>query len=183
MISRSVVRRYAAALLQSAWAENAVELVESDLGLVGCVLESNPELKDALFNPLLPGSRKQEIVRLIFQDKISDLTLSYLNLLIEKRREEAILWTEEEFVRLANERRGIVEAKVVSTVPLTEADAAALGAKLTAATGKRVRLSLETDSGLIAGVTVRIGDRVMDGSVKGYLGKLREEMIGRIEPT
>ena len=182
MISPVVARRYAAALLEAAWAEGTVELVESDLGLVGYVLESNPELKEALFHPLLPASRKRQIVKGVFEGKISPLTFSYLNLLIDKQREEAILQTEEQFVRLANERRGIVEAKVTSAAPLTDAEMAALKAKLEARTGKTVELSAEVDASLIGGALVRIGDRIVDGTVKGYLDRLREQLIGRVEP-
>lgn len=179
MIGAAVVRRYAAALLEQAWTEGAVDLVESDLGLVGLVLESSPDLKEVLFNPLLPAARKHEIVRLIFEGKIHDLTFSYLNLLIDKRREEAILTTEREFVRLAEERRGVAHAEAVSAVPLARDEVAELKERLAALTGKTVELTTDVDPDLIGGVLVRIGDRVMDGTVKGYLERIREEMIGR----
>ena len=182
MISRAIVRRYAAALLDAAWATKSVELVESDLGLVGYVLEANPELKDALLHPLLPASRKHDIVSEIFRGKIGDLTFSYLNLLIDKRREEAILGTEEEFVLLANERRGLLEARALSAVQLTADEIAALKSRLDKLTGKNVRVTDEVDPSLIGGVLVRIGDRVLDGTVKGHLEALREELVGRVRP-
>jgi len=181
MISRTVVRRYAAALLETAWAQNAVELVESDLGLLAYTFQANPELKDALLNPLLPTSRKQEIVKRIFAGRISDLTISYTNLLIDKRREEAILRTEEEFVLLANERRGLVQALAVSAVPLSADETDALVGRLTALTGKKVTLTTQVDPSLIGGVLVRVGDRVLDGTVKGHLDRLRNDLIGRVE--
>jgi len=183
LISRAVASRYAAALLGIAWEEGAVELVESNLGLIGYVFEANPELKVAYFHPLLPASRKSEIVRQIFQDKINDLTFSFLNLLIDKRREEVILYAEEEYVRLANERRGLVEAHIVSAAALTPDEVSSLKEKLVDLTGKSVQLVTGVDPSLIGGVLARIGDRVLDGTVKGCLENLREQMIGRIEPS
>ncbi len=182
MISEVIVKRYAAALLDAAWESDQVEQVESDLGLISYTLESNPELKYALFNPTLPESRKHAIVQELFQGKISDLSAAYLNLLIDKRRIESILLTEKEFAAMADERRGIVEAIAESAVELTNDELSALVAKLSELTGKKIEINTKVNPELIGGVKVRIGDRVFDSTLKGHLDKVREEMIGRIEP-
>ena len=182
MITHTVVRRYAAALLNAAWEANQVDQVESDLGLITYTINSNPELKQALFNPAIPEQRKHAIIQQLFQGKISALTLAYLNLLVDKRRIESILLTEEEFGLMADAKRGILEAIIESAVELNEEELSALTAKLSSLTGKKIRAAVKTNPELIGGIRVRIGDLVLDGTIKGHLEKIHEEMIGRIEP-
>lgn len=178
MIARRIVRRYAAALYQTAAGTDAVDRVESDLGLVSYALEISPELGEALESPKVFSDRKKAVVRDIFADKVHQITLSYLYLLIDKRREEVLAFTEEEYIRIANEARGILEVRVSTAVRMTEEEEARLKAKLTARTGKSIRLEKHVSPELIGGMTVRIGDTVIDGSVKGYLASLRERLMG-----
>lgn len=179
MIDRRIVRRYAAALFGAAQSADVVDLVESDLGLITYSFETTPRLQDAMESPLIPAGKKKDIVTRIFESKVHEVTLHYLYLLIDNRREEAITATEEEYVRLANEARGIIAAQVTSVVELTDDQLSRLRTKLSEQTGRRVEIITSTDQAIIGGIIVRIGDTVMDGSVKGYLNRLREEFLGR----
>lgn len=177
MIEPRIVRRYASALLSAALKAGAVDQVESDLGLVSYTLEASSALTEAIYSPLIPGEKKEQILRDLFADKVHAITLSYLDLLVGKRREEAIVETEKEYVRLANEARGIVAAEVTSAVPLSDEEVARLKSKLALMTGKVIELSTKIDPAIIGGVTVKIGDRVIDGSIRGQLEALREKLL------
>ncbi|MCE5314568.1 MAG: F0F1 ATP synthase subunit delta [Armatimonadota bacterium] len=177
MIEPRIVRRYASALFGAASKTGVVDRVESDLGLVSYVFESSPRLAESVESPLVPSSRKRDILSDIFRDKVHEVTLSYLSLLVDKRREAAILQTEGEYIQLANAARGIVAVKVTSAVKLSEGEEASLTAKLAEMTGKTVYLEKLVDASLIGGVIVRIGDRVIDGSIKGQLAALRDKML------
>lgn len=177
MIERRIVRRYAAALFGAASKAGVVDAVESDLGLVGCVVESSPALWEALLSPIVPPAKKRSILGEIFGGKVEEITAAYLGLLVDKRREEAIRETEREYVLLANEARGIVAAEVTSATPLDEDQQSRLVTKLSATTGKTIELSTKVDPALIGGVLVRIGDTVIDGSVRGQLAVLREKLL------
>jgi len=177
VIERRIVRRYASALFGAASKADAVDAVESDLGLVGYVLESSPALWDAMVSPIIPPAKKREILGDIFEGKVHKITLAYLGLLADKRREEALRQTESEYVILANEARGIVQAEVTSATPLDEDQEARLVAKLSATTGKQIQLAKRVDPSAIGGVLVRIGDTVIDGSVRGQLAALRERLL------
>ncbi|MEN6519580.1 MAG: ATP synthase F1 subunit delta [Armatimonadota bacterium] len=174
-----IVRRYASALFASAQAENVVDLVESDLGLITYSFESIPSLEEAVVSPLIPAAKKREVITSIFKEKIHEITLFYLYLLIDKRREEVIKSTEAEYIRLANEVRGIVTAQVTSAVELTKDEVIRLKEKLSAHTGKRVDIKADVDPSIIGGLIVRISDTVMDGSITGHLERLKEEFLGR----
>jgi F-type H+-transporting ATPase subunit delta len=80
-----------------------------------------------------------------------------------------------EFKRLQRRRDGIVEALVTSAVPLQAGEVAAIEARLVAMTGSTVELHQEVDPGLLGGLTVRVGDQLIDGSVRGRLERLRSE--------
>lgn len=176
MIERRVVRRYAAALYSAASRADAADRVESDLGLVSHTAESAPVLMEAVGSPLIPADRKRAILRDLFAERVHPITLNYLYLLVEKRREEALVRTEREFVRMANEARGVAEAQVTTAVPATEDEQARLRASLSALTGRSVRLEQSVVPEILGGVVVRIGDTVMDGSLRGQLDALRRKM-------
>ena len=78
-----------------------------------------------------------------------------------------------EFRRLHARQEGVVEASVTSAVALDEAAQAALQERLSALTGQSVAMHLDVDPSLLGGVSVRIGDRLIDGSVRGRLERLR----------
>ena len=176
MIARRIVRRYAAALFRTARKADLVDAVESDLGLVSFAFESSPALWGAIRPPVLSPEKKQEVLRDLFGGRVQQITLDYLDLLVDQRREEAIAKTEEEYVILANEARGVAEADVTTAVALEEEQEARLRRKLGRVTGKEVRLRTTVDSEIIGGVIVKIGDRVIDGSVRGRLAALKQEL-------
>jgi len=178
MIERRIVRRYATALFEAARKANAIDRVESDLGLVSYALETMPSLMEAVRSPLVPRDHKKAVLRDLFADKIHEVTLSFLDLLVEKRREEVVLETEPEYVALADDARGIVKAEVTAAVHLTAEEESRLAAKLSRMTGKRAELSISVDSGIIGGLMVKIGDTVIDGSIRGQLEALRERLLG-----
>lgn len=177
MIESRIVRRYATALFAAASKADAVDQVESDLGLVSYTIEQSPALWEALTSPVLPSEKKCEILAGVFEGSISAITLSYLKLCVSKRREEVIRETEAEYIALANEARGIVKAEVTSAVELSPDQEARLVAKLSQTTGKRIELSKNVDPSLVGGLLVRIGDKVIDGTIRGQLSALREELL------
>lgn len=176
MIEGRIVRRYATALFSAAQRSGVIDRVESDLGLVSYTLESMPSFMEAMRSPVIARDHKKRILHEIFADKIDEVTLSFLDLLVEKRREEVVLYVEPVYVSLSDEAKGIVKADVTSAVPLTKDEELALAKKLSATTGKTAQLSITIDASIIGGLLVRIGDTVIDGSIRGQLEALREKL-------
>ena len=177
MIERRIVRRYALALFRAANKEQVIDRVESDLGLIGFVLQGSAQLKKTLISPLLPAGKKKEIVRDIFEDKVHPITFSYLNLLIEKRREEAIEQTENEYIELANQARLVLTVEVTTVVHLSLDEEARLVEKLTNIYGKKIQLKKHVSSEIIGGAKLKVGDKVIDGSIKTALSSLKEKLL------
>lgn len=177
MIEPRIVRRYATALFAAARKAGAVDQVESDLGLVSYTVEASPSLRESLEAPLVPAHVKRSVLQAIFGGNVHEITLSYLYLLVDKRREEAMAATQPFYVELANEARGVVTAEVTAAVELAAEDERRLREKLIARTGKTVELAVKLDPTIIGGLMVQIGDTVIDGSLRGQLAALREELL------
>ena len=174
----TLARRYAGALFEIARQSDVIDQVESDLGMIGYSLQTMPKLVETLRHPLIPPVRKKAIVAEIFRDHVQDVTLRFVELVIDKRREEILPDVEPEYVRLANDYRGILPVAITSAVPLTKDEMRLLKGRLDELTGKNTDLELSEDPDLIGGLTICIGDTVIDGSVRGYLAVLREQMLG-----
>lgn len=180
MIQRRIARRYAAAILNAARKTDAIDQVESDLGLVSYTLESSPSLARILRSPVIPRERKKSVIEEVFCGKLHFLTLSFLKLLVEKRREDLIPAIESEYTQLADDARGVVRALVKTAVEMSSEETARLAEVISRITGKTALLSTEVDPSIIGGVVVRIADTVIDGSIWGQLCAIRERLLGRV---
>lgn len=179
MKQSAVARRYVGALFQTAAQIGVIDKVESDLGLITYSLKNIPRFAEVIEHPMIPPERKKAIVADIFNNKIEQVTLNFLYLIIDKQRESILPEVEQEFVRLANDLRGIEPVMVTAAVPLTPDERTALQVKLEKLTGKKVELHITEDPSLIGGLVLRIGDTVIDGSVQGYLESLRSRLLGK----
>ena len=179
MREESVARRYAAALFNQAEATDAVTTAANDLQLVAETVAESGALRALLAQPLVTDARKKLALKNVFGEKISPMTLALLNLLIDKRRVELLPQVQAEFARRVLEYRNIAHATATSAVPLTPEQVAALERSLEARTGKDIELEMTVDPTLIGGIFVRIGDTVLDGTVRGNLERLREQLLVR----
>jgi F-type H+-transporting ATPase subunit delta len=107
---------------------------------------------------------------------VTALTLRVMRLMLDKRRETEIPGLRAEFARLRRERGQVLYAQVTSSVELTDAQKSNLVSKLEAKSGKRVEAEYRLDSSLMGGIKVALGNYVLDGSIKGSLGRLRDTL-------
>ena len=98
-------------------------------------------------------------------------------LLAQRGRLSSLPAVERQFKRLVDRERGIVPAAVSSAVPLEPAELEAIGARVRELTGSQVEITASVDPELIGGLTVRVGDRLIDASVRGRLERLRDRLV------
>lgn len=179
-----VARRYAAALFHIAQRENISDVVDRDLRGVAKLLADHPQVMDALLVPRVPLERKKAVLASLFGDRIQPITRRFLELLVDKQREALLTEVADAYSRLADEAHNVVAVEVRSALPLDEDQTARLKARLDEITGRDARLETVLDPNLVGGLVVRIGDTVIDGSVRGYLeqffNKLRSAPVGSI---
>jgi F-type H+-transporting ATPase subunit delta len=173
-----VAKRYAAALFEVARRDGILDAVTQDLALVERFLEGVPYLRAVLLQPLVTEERKYQVAGDAFGDRVTATTLSFVRLLIRKRREELIGACIQEFRTLLAEHNNTIDAVATTAVPMTDAQAARLTDSLQKLTGKTVTLTTQTDPTIIGGAVVRLGDTVIDGSVSGGLERLEQRLLG-----
>lgn len=169
-------RRYAKALFNAALAANQVEAAGAGLSEVTSAAAGSPQLMTVLRHPLISRERKTEILRTLFESSLPPLVEHFLFLLVEKDRAGMIDTVSEEFARLVDEHQGIANAEAVTAVAMGEGERDALLQQLQTATGKTIRLTTRVDEELLGGLVVRVGDRMIDGSVASQLQRMRESL-------
>lgn len=148
----------------------------ADVELISDSLENTRELRDFFKSPIISREKKGVIVSELFRDRLDPLTLRFLKLLIEKRRETIFSDVVASYRDMRDNELGIVRAEARVAARLSEADREHLVDALERLTGKSVRLDIEENSDLMGGVVIRVGDTVYDGSVRHQLEKLHEQM-------
>lgn len=179
MREESVSRRYAAALFNQTKSRGILKETSADLALIAETLIATPGLASLVGHPLVTEKRKKEALSAAFGTRISATTMAFLSLLADKRRTGLLADVKAEFDRLLREHSNIVAATAISAVPMTKSQLTALEKALEVRTGKDIELTTEIDPTLMGGILVRIGDTVLDGTVKGKLDRLREQLLKR----
>jgi F-type H+-transporting ATPase subunit delta len=177
MSDESVARRYAAALFHQVRTKGTLTETLADMNRVSTLLKATPELGALIGHPLVTATRKKAAVETAFSKTVGAATLGLLHLLIDKRRSELLADVQIEFERLVREFQNVASASAISATPLTAAQLTALEKALETRTGKDIELTTSVDPSLIGGVLVRIGDTVLDGTVRGNLERLREQLL------
>ena len=173
-----VARRYAQALLELGAEQGILDRLVDELGTVANAWESSPELQNALENPLVAHAAKKAVVaELAEQIGATPVTKHALLLLVDRRRTQALPYVARQLRELADARKGVVRAEVTAAAPLSDAYYARLQVQLEKITGQRVVIDRKTDATLIAGVVTRIGDRILDGSLRTRLQSMRDALL------
>lgn len=171
-----VVERYTGALADAAEERGALDQVASDAeGLAG-LLSSSVDLRSFVEDPFALPAEKQAVLRQILDGKVHEVTLNFLALLCEKRRERVLPDILAAFATLMDKKRGIVTASVSSAQELTDEQCVQLTERLEKFSGKQVRLETDVDPELKAGFVARLGDQIFDGTVESRLSWLHREL-------
>ena len=156
----------------------ALDDVEDELFRFGRVVDREPALRAALSNPALPAERKDALLDALLSARARDATRRLVREIVLYPRGRTIDRALEEYGRAAAARRDRLVARVRTAVPLTSEQADRLAAALRAAYGRAVHLNIELDPGVIGGISVRVGDEVIDGTVAHRLTEARRRLAG-----
>ena len=169
-------RRYSKALFNLARERNELDEIDASLAVVTQTASASPELMTVLHHPLITRERKKEVLAQVFSGQIQPDVQNFLFLLVERDRASIIPNVAQEFARLVDEYRMVTDAEVVSAVPLSEEQQNAVVQRLQASTGYTIRLQTRVDENILGGLVIRVGDKLMDGSVATQLQKMREQL-------
>jgi F-type H+-transporting ATPase subunit delta len=172
----SAARRYAEAAFEVAMRDGTLESWRSELDIASSVVGDERAL-DVLANPAIPGDRRATALGEMLGDRVSRPVHNLIQMMLKRGRIEELSRVAAEFRRLDDARQGITHATATSATDLTPDEVRALTARLEQSTGGRIALGVEVDPGLLGGLVVRVGDRLIDGSVRGRLERLRNQLL------
>ena len=149
-----------------------------ELHSVDALLKESDQLRRVLENPSIPGDRKRAVLDAITARLGTTRQVrNFVAVLTDNRRlplfSEILKQVEQEL----NDRQGFAEAQVSTARPLGDPEKRMLEAEITRLTGKKVRARYEQDASLLGGAVVQVGSTIYDGSVKGQLEKIREQLV------
>lgn len=176
--SEELITGYARALFNVVQAEGELDRVEDELYRFGKILDSNHELKQALSDQSVDRIQREKILGELLEDKVSPHTLGLLTFIVGQGRARQLPQILEQVSALAAEARNSVVAEVRTAVPLDAAQRNALAESLSKATGKKVDVKAIVDPSVLGGVVAKIGDTVIDGTIRHKLEQLKDQVRG-----
>lgn len=177
MKNLSVARRYAKALLLIGKDDGNAETYRHELNGFASLMGGYADLEEAICNPLYGAEGRKEVLRIVIEKAdLSYVMRSFLMLLFDKGRIAFVEDINRFYQDMADELKGIARASLVSATELPDYTVEKIRTSLGQLTGKEVRLDVQQDPDLIGGIVTKIGDLVLDGSVRTQLHNMRESL-------
>jgi len=176
MIEGLAAKRYAKALFELTKETDLLDRTEQDLQLIIKVIYDDEEIRKFLAHPQITREVKKKIVASALSDKILKLTKNMLFQLIDNNRQEVLGEILNQYVKLANDHRGIIDVEAISVVSLNEKEKDKITESFQNKFGKKVRLKNKIDSSILGGMVIRIEDKVYDGSIKTKLQVMKRSL-------
>ena len=170
------VESYAQAFLGVARAEGRVGAIEDDLFRFARALDASDDLRMALGDRNVPAERRIAIVDELMAGTALPVSVGLVSMVVGADRASEVPAVVDRFLELSAEERKHEVAEVRAAVPLDERLRERLAQALSDATGKQVEVKVIVDPNVLGGVVARIGDTVIDGSVRHRLDQLKERM-------
>lgn len=168
---------YARALLDMAVEVDAVDDVAEQVEQLSQLFDQQPQLRTMLASRLLGATERAASIDRVFKGQVHDLLYRFLQIVNRKRRMHALPGILRAFGQLVEEHRGVQEVDAYVAVPLSEDDRRHVAAAAGRAIGRNVILDQHVDPSLIGGLKLRIGDRLIDGSVATQLKRIRHKLV------
>jgi F-type H+-transporting ATPase subunit delta len=166
------------ALVLTAEAEDGLDDLEDGLFRFGRVVAAQPDLRAALASTWLPGERKDELLSALLQGKVTPVTLRLITQMVTHPRGRALPVALDMCASIAARRREQLIAVVRTAVELTAAQRRRLAGTLATTYGHQVHLNIVIDPAVVGGISVQIGDELIDGTAARRLGAVRRKLAG-----
>ncbi len=177
MFANVVADRYARALLNSCPDLATIERVKDEIVLMHRTWEASAETRSFLQNPKIPPQMKIKVLDAALSDKLSPVMMKLLSLLIEKRRQDIIPDIAERYTEHTDAVRGVEHAEITVAIPMPPDLEKRLVDAIQRFSTREVEVALRIDPSIIGGVQIRMGDKVIDGSLRHRFRELRRTML------
>jgi F-type H+-transporting ATPase subunit delta len=178
MVTGSVARRYAKALLLIGIDEDNYERIGREVRALAGAMKTSAELTQTLSNPVFPRSDREKVLRALL-DRIgaTPAVVNFTRLLLDRERVAVLPDISRELDAMIDARAGRVAARVTSAAPLDDQQKKRLVKTLESLSGKKVDMAVEHDPALLGGLVAQVGDVVYDGSLRTQLERIRQDLF------
>ena len=167
---------YARSLFEAALDAGKVDEVREQLGQFADTLDGNREVQVFFFSPYFSTQEKKEGLHAAV-DGAEPIFLNFLELLLENHRMPAIFRIRREYDRLWEHHNRLLPVSVTSAVELDEETVRHIGDRIAEQTGRRIELSSTVEPDILGGIVVRVGNQVLDASIRNRLDTLRKQVV------
>ena len=178
MRQTTIARNYAEALLDLARKANDLEGWGRMINDIAAVLQRDSIFRNFMASPRVSARQKSEVLARALSDRVPQLFLKFLHALVRNRRQMLLADVAVEYHALVDEVTGRVHARVTVARETDGAERTLIAERLSQVIGKTVVPHLNVDERILGGLVVRVGDTVMDGSLRKRLNSLRRRMVG-----
>lgn len=176
MLQDRIAKRYAKSIYELAEEKGQIEAVRTDLDNLARLLSSSPELRSFLKLPLISQDRMADILGQVFSKAdMSSTTKEYLAKVTQHGRAEVLPVIAREFTELYNEKHNLTQVEIRTAVALSAEQRQHIVAKVEQSLKTKAVVKEQVDPSLIGGLTVRIADRLYDGSVASALKRIDKQ--------
>lgn len=170
-----IAQVYARSLFEVAKENDELDEVHEQLGQFADALDESRELQVFFFSPYFSSQEKKDAVGKVV-DGGNEHFVNFLELIAERHRMPAVFRMRREFDSMWREENKLLEVRITSAVELDEDLVDSIGSRIEEQTGQRIDLDANVDPDVIGGLVLRVGNMVMDASVRGRLERLRKEV-------
>lgn len=171
--------RYATALFDLADQEKALDAVAGDLRALGAMIDGSADLKRLIRSPVLSrDAQAAAMAALLARAEFATMTRNFVGLVARNRRLFALPGMIAGYLQLLAQRRGEIRAEVTAAQEMSAAQVTAINDQLKRAVGSKVAVEIRVDPAIIGGLVVKVGSRMVDGSLRSKLHRLQLAMRG-----
>lgn len=177
-MAKLVSKTYGDALFELAVEENLTDSLLEEIQMVKAVLKENEDFEKILMHPEISKTEKLQVIENVFKGQTSDALTGFLRIVVTKGRYKDLPDIFAYFIARVKEYKKIGVAQVTSAVPMTDGQKQKIEQRLLDTTRyETMEIDYKVDESLIGGLMIRIGDRVVDSTIKSRLGKLTANLM------
>ena len=180
MIDRKITMRYVKGLIEAASHQNCVDEVGMALKAFDSLIRQHEDVTDIICNPTVPREQKKKFIAGLLPAATHELLSRFFDHVIEKKREKILESVHKEYIIAADTLHGIIRAKVISAIELTEKQVDSLKTEMEKVLKMKVELEFVVDQSITGGVKIHMGTNVIDGSITGRLDSFQKHLLSRI---
>ncbi|HEX3028822.1 MAG TPA: F0F1 ATP synthase subunit delta [Clostridia bacterium] len=175
-----IEKRYAEALINLSVQKKEIDAFEQDFQSIVDIFNDQEDFRFFLLSPEISTEVKKGALKEVFGGSVKPELLNFLMLVLDKGRIKFLPGIFEEFISLADKEKNVLSMTIISTSPLSEDQIKIIKDKYQKIyNASSVKVALEIDTGILGGIKIKIGDEVVDGSIKGRLDALRNVILSK----